>query len=99
MTASPVSPIARALAERLFGAWVRIVSPATLKADAQAGLLGALLVLPQGIAFASLAGLPPQYGLYSALVPTVALAAAVKPLARKGSRSVPVEYCAWRAAW
>lgn len=80
MTASPAAPpspsAARALAERLFGAWVRIVSPATLKADAQAGLLGALLVLPQGIAFASLAGLPPQYGLYSALVPTVVAALA-----------------------
>ena len=80
MTASPATPpspsAARVLAERLFGAWVRIVSPATLKADAQAGLLGALLVLPQGIAFASLAGLPPQYGLYSALVPTVVAALA-----------------------
>ncbi|MFM2343051.1 MAG: hypothetical protein RLZZ592_2704 [Pseudomonadota bacterium] len=76
MTAPSVPSIVPVLAERLFGAWVRIVSPATLKADAQAGLLGALLVLPQGIAFASLAGLPPQYGLYSALVPTVVAALA-----------------------
>ncbi|AKJ27706.1 sulfate transporter [Caldimonas brevitalea] len=48
---------------------MRQVSPATLRADAMAGLLGALLVLPQGVAFATLAGLPPQYGLYAAILP------------------------------
>ena len=46
-----------------------ITTPATLRADAMAGLLGAVLALPQGIAFATLAGLPPQYGIYSAIVP------------------------------
>lgn len=59
------------LFERLFGRWVRQVSPATLRADALAGLLGAVLVLPQGIAFATLAGLPPEYGLYTAIVPCI----------------------------
>jgi SulP family sulfate permease len=59
------------LLERLFGGWVRVVSAATLRADAQAGLLGAVLVLPQGIAFATLAGLPPEYGLYTAIVPVI----------------------------
>ena len=59
------------LLERLFGAWVRQVSPLTLRADAMAGLLGAVLVLPQGIAFATLAGLPPEYGLYTAVVPCI----------------------------
>jgi SulP family sulfate permease len=39
-----------------------------------AGLLGSLLVLPQGIAFATLAGLPPQHGLYSAIIPCVVAA-------------------------
>ena len=34
-------------------------------------MLSALLVLPQGFAFASLAGLPPEYGLYTALIPCV----------------------------
>jgi SulP family sulfate permease len=47
-----------------------------LRADALAGLLGAVLVLPQGIAFATLAGLPPQYGLYSAVVPCIVAALA-----------------------
>ena len=59
------------LAERLFGAWVRQVTPATLRLDAMAGLLGAVLVLPQGIAFATLAGLPPEYGLYTAIIPCI----------------------------
>lgn len=69
------APVAafRGLAVRLWP-WWGDVSAQSLKADALAGLLGALLVLPQGIAFAALAGLPPQYGLYSALVPTVVAA-------------------------
>ena len=59
------------LAERLLGGWVRQVTPATLRLDAMAGLLGAVLVLPQGIAFATLAGLPPEYGLYTAIIPCI----------------------------
>ena len=57
--------------QRLFGDWTATVTPTTLRADALAGLLGAVLVLPQGIAFATLAGLPPQYGLYTAVVPCI----------------------------
>jgi SulP family sulfate permease len=53
----------------LFGPWIAQVSRSTLRADLLAGLLGAVLVLPQGIAFATLAGMPPQYGLYTAIVP------------------------------
>jgi sulfate permease, SulP family len=62
---------AESLLERLFGSWVRQVSSTTLRADVLAGLLGAVLVLPQGIAFASLAGLPPEYGLYTAVIPCI----------------------------
>jgi SulP family sulfate permease len=57
--------------ERLFGSWVKDLSARTLRADGMAGLLGAVLVLPQGIAFATLAGLPPEYGLYTAIVPCI----------------------------
>ncbi|MDB5869950.1 MAG: sulfate transporter, partial [Polaromonas sp.] len=67
------SPALRLL-ERLFGGWVRQVTPGTLRLDAMAGLLGAVLVLPQGIAFATLAGLPPEYGLYTAIVPCIVAA-------------------------
>ena len=63
--------LSKQLLERLFGPWVRGVTPVTLRADAMAGLLGAVLVLPQGIAFATLAGLPPEYGLYTAVVPCI----------------------------
>ncbi len=49
--------------QRLLGDWTSTVTLTTLRADALAGLLGAVLVLPQGIAFATLAGLPPEYGL------------------------------------
>lgn len=54
--------------------WWRAVSPETLRADLLAAFLGALLVLPQGVAFARLAGLPPEYGIYTALVPCVVAA-------------------------
>jgi len=43
--------------------------PGVIRADLLAGLTGAIVVLPQGIAFALLAGMPPHYGLYAAMVP------------------------------
>jgi len=42
-----------------------------LRADALAGLTGAIVVLPQGGAFETSAGMPPEYGLYAAMVPAV----------------------------
>ena len=39
-----------------------------------AGLTGAVIVLPQGVAFAAIAGLPPQYGLYTAMVTPIVAA-------------------------
>ena len=51
--------------------WWPLLTRGTLRADLRAGLSGALIVLPQGVAFATIAGLPPQYGLYAAMVPTV----------------------------
>jgi SulP family sulfate permease len=51
-----------------FLAWFRLVSKDTLRADLIAGFTGAVIVLPQGVAFATIAGLPPEYGLYTAMV-------------------------------
>ncbi len=36
-----------------------------------AGLTGAVVVLPQGVVFATIAGMPPEYGLYAAMVPAI----------------------------
>ena len=51
--------------------WPLLRDRAVLRADILAGLTGAIVVLPQGVAFATLAGMPPAYGLYSAMVPCV----------------------------
>lgn len=45
--------------------------PGVVRTDVLAGLTGAIVVLPQGIAFALLAGMPPHYGLYAAMVPCI----------------------------
>ena len=37
--------------------------------DLQAGLIVAIMLVPQGMAYALLAGLPPQVGLYASIVP------------------------------
>jgi sulfate permease, SulP family len=67
-------PMIGSRASRMFGPWVALVDRATLRADALAGVLGALLVLPQSFAFATLAGLPPEYGLATAIVPCIVAA-------------------------
>jgi SulP family sulfate permease len=54
--------------------WFRLVSRESLKADFLAGLTGAVIVLPQGVAFATIAGLPPEYGLYTAMVTPIVAA-------------------------
>lgn len=43
----------------------------TLRADALAGLTGAIILVPQGVAFATIAGMPPEYGLYACMVPAI----------------------------
>ena len=59
---------------KLFGPWVREVDGRTLRIDVLAGLLGAVLVLPQAIAFAALVGLPPSYSLATAVLPCIVAA-------------------------
>ncbi|MGR4067062.1 SulP family inorganic anion transporter [Billgrantia sp. C5P2] len=54
-----------------FLGWLPQQSSRSLRADAIAGLTGAVLVVPQGVAYALLAGLPPEYGLYTAIVPAI----------------------------
>ena len=54
--------------------WWPMVTRATLKSDLLAGLTGAVVVLPQGVAFATIAGMPPEYGLYAGIVPAIVAA-------------------------
>ncbi|WP_027854871.1 SulP family inorganic anion transporter [Marinobacterium litorale] len=57
-----------------FFAWMKGVTRDTLRADLIAGITGAVLVLPQGVAYAFIAGLPPEYGLYTAIVTAIVAA-------------------------
>ena len=49
--------------------WLPRYSKKKLKADIIGGLTVGIVLIPQGIAYALIAGLPPIYGLYSALLP------------------------------
>ncbi len=66
-------PLQRSWVVALWRGWPAL-SAETLRGDLVAGLTGAVIVLPQGVAFATIAGLPPEYGLYSAMVPAVVAA-------------------------
>jgi SulP family sulfate permease len=54
-----------------FLAWLPRQTRASVGRDALVGLSGAILALPQSIAYALIAGLPPEYGLYAAIVPVL----------------------------
>ena len=57
-----------------FLSWLPSANKSSLRADLMSGLTGAVIVLPQGIAYASIAGLPPQYGLYTSMITPVVAA-------------------------
>jgi SulP family sulfate permease len=48
--------------------WMLRLNPQDVRADVFAGAAGAAVVLPQAVAFAAIAGLPPEYGVYTAIV-------------------------------
>ncbi|MDX8385589.1 MAG: SulP family inorganic anion transporter [Gallionella sp.] len=51
--------------------WKHMVGRDSSRADLLAGITGAMIVLPQGVAFATIAGMPPEYGLYAAMLPAI----------------------------
>ncbi|MGY5331791.1 SulP family inorganic anion transporter [Pseudomonas protegens] len=51
--------------------WLPRQTRASVGRDLLVGLSGAILALPQSIAYALIAGLPPEYGLYAAIVPVL----------------------------
>jgi sulfate permease, SulP family len=56
-------------------AWLRDYRRAWLAGDLTAGLIVTVMLIPQSLAYAMLAGLPPQVGLYASILPLVAYAA------------------------
>ncbi|NQX91927.1 MAG: sodium-independent anion transporter, partial [Flavobacteriales bacterium] len=51
--------------------WIKKTTGSSLRGDIIGGLTVGVLLIPQGMAYAMIAGLPPEYGLYTALVPPV----------------------------
>jgi SulP family sulfate permease len=63
-----------AITARLIPAWLRQYQLTSLPTDVVAGLVVGVLVIPQSLGYAVLAGLPPVYGLYAAIVPVIVYA-------------------------
>ena len=51
------------------GRWLSSLSRSVIASDAIAGIVLSILLVPQAMAYAQLAGLPPQTGLFAALAP------------------------------
>ena len=54
--------------------WLRNYKREDLKGDLTAGLIVAIMLVPQGMAYAMLAGLPPVIGLYASTLPLIVYA-------------------------
>ncbi|MBI3776838.1 MAG: SulP family inorganic anion transporter [Gammaproteobacteria bacterium] len=57
-----------------FLAWLPLLDRATFRIDLLAGITAGILIVPQAIALAVLAGMPPEYGLYTSIFPVVVAA-------------------------
>lgn len=51
--------------------WLPAYRRADLPGDVSAGLTVGIMLIPQGMAYAMIAGLPPVFGLYAALIPQI----------------------------
>ena len=54
-----------------FMQWLPAIKADTVRPDIEAGVIGAILILPQAIALATLAGMPPEYGIYTSIFPVI----------------------------
>ena len=54
--------------------WLPYYKRSWLKSDLFAGMTIGVILIPQGIAYAIIAGLPPIYGLYTAMIPQIVYA-------------------------
>lgn len=57
-----------------FLTWIKTYNKASFLQDLPAGITVGIILIPQGMAYAMIAGLPPVYGLYAALFPQVVYA-------------------------
>jgi len=73
-------------------AWLRHYPKAWLGHDLAAGLTSAAVVIPKAMAYATVAGLPPQVGLYTAFVPMVvyALLGSSRPLSVSSTTTIAI---------
>ena len=55
-------------------AWGRFYTSQTLVNDGVAAIIVTIMLIPQSLAYAMLAGLPPQMGLYASILPLIAYA-------------------------
>jgi sulfate permease, SulP family len=72
--------------------WLRQYPGQWLRADVTAGLIAAAVVIPKAMAFATIAGLPVQVGLYTAFVPMVvyALLGTSRPLSVSTTTTIAI---------
>ena len=85
----------RLLAGLHLAPWLRGYERAWLSSDVVAGLAAGAVVIPQAMAYATIAGLPVEVGLYTCMVPMAVYAlVAPQPGRDRGVGQQP----AWRAA-
>ena len=84
MKGQPETWIARLPASR----WLSRYDRRTFENDAIAAVIVTLMLVPQSMAYAILAGMPPQTGLYASMLPLIAYAVAWAFLEKFGGDSL-----------
>ncbi|MCW9052898.1 MAG: sulfate permease [Motiliproteus sp.] len=68
------SPFGRVMGGAGMPDWLRSYNRADASADVMASVIVTIMLIPQSLAYAMLAGLPPQAGLYASILPLAAYA-------------------------
>jgi sulfate permease, SulP family len=50
---------------------MRVANRTTLQSDLFAAFTGAMIMIPQGVAFATIADMPTEFGLYAGMIPAI----------------------------
>src|SRR5213075_3117318 len=89
---SPGTPPRGTVRSLLIPQWLASYRPDWLRGDVVAGLTAAAVVIPKALAYATIAGLPVQVGLYTALVPMViyALLGTSRPLSVSTTTTIAI---------